>query len=445
MRVAVVSKFGSGLSFVMRLIDEGHDVLFFNEGEGLNKIGKGIAPLASGWAHVLDWCKVGAGAGIPTLLWFDSSGAGERADEARKAGLYVVGGSAFCDKMEKDRSFGFKMAERIGATLPPYVEFPDLAQTIEYAKGLGDTEVYWKSDKYLGADGTQGLKDSERAVKYLTRVAAKHGTHFTNMLQLKIEGVAFSTQRWFNGREFVGPVEHTIEHKKFMNDDIGPATGCAFNSVWFQDESDVAEMLGFEQLAAVLRENDAPPGCYDANSIIDEDGQPHFLEWCARCGYDAEPTSLRLVPDLGGFLWYLATGQGAPVLPRTGVIAHTIRLSIPPYPSEAVEPGEKASSIGVGIDGIDGYWDGHFIAYDLMLDEHGHAMATSEGVVGLAYAEGKSLARLNKTVVDYAKDELRIPGLMFRTDADKAIGADAKKLEAAGVEVPQGLLPEEDE
>ena len=47
---------------------------------------------------------------------------------ARALGIATVGGGAFCDRLENDRSFGFKVAKDAGALLPPYEEFASFDQ-----------------------------------------------------------------------------------------------------------------------------------------------------------------------------------------------------------------------------------------------------------------------------------------------------------------------------
>jgi len=41
-------------------------------------------------------------------------------------------------------------------------------------------------------------------------------------LQKKISGIELSINRYFNGHDWVGPSELTIEHKSLFNDNIGP-------------------------------------------------------------------------------------------------------------------------------------------------------------------------------------------------------------------------------
>ena len=306
---------------------------------------------------------------------------------------------------------------------------------------MGDTSVYWKSDRYLESDATYGAKSGEDLAQYLQRIRRKYGNRIRCQVQDKIDGIPISTAQWFNGKEFVGPIFGTIEHKKFLNDDVGPSTGCALNAVWAYPESEVelAEKLGWPEFASILRRNDAPPRIDDMNAVVDDDGDAFFLEHTPRCGYDSEPTAFRLVGDLTRFLWNVATGQGS--MPDiSSHIAFAVRLSVPPYPWEHVEHDARHTPIGVPIQGADGLWDGRFIPYQVMASEEGLAVAAPEAIVGLSLASSRVLGVAHRVAVDYAKEELRVPGLSFRTDGDFVIREDAKALRKVLGDSPEGLV-----
>ena len=84
-------------------------------------------------------------------------------------------------------------------------------------------------DKALGSYCGCDSQDLVVMMDYFESVA-KHAPEF--ILQDFIEGSCVSTEGWFNGYDWMEPFNHTIEHKKMMNDELGPSTGCAFNVVW---------------------------------------------------------------------------------------------------------------------------------------------------------------------------------------------------------------------
>lgn len=440
MRIAIASSFACGLSFWSRLSDEGSHVRVWLQDKEQAEVGRGLVEQATGWNDLLTWAKAGAITGEPTVMLFDSSGMGEQADEARKWGLHVIGGGKFCDKLEKDRSFGFEIARAAGAVLPDYKDFKSFDEAREFARSLPEESVYWKSDRFLESDATHKAVSGEELVEYLDSIIRRFGPRGECMIQETVEGIAVSTARWWNGKSFVGPYEGTIEHKKSWNDDVGPATGCAFNALWFYPdyETEIAQQLGFEMLAQAFLREQAPPGIYDMNSIAGADGVPYFLEWTPRFGYDSEPTSLCLWPNLSKFLWAIATGTELDE--PSDDLAYTLRLTVPPYPWEHAKKDYKHGAYGVEVRGVDSLWEGDFLGYELAFDqERGLYVASPEGIVGCAYAQGTQLSELADEALETAKS-LRASGLQYRTDGADAIREDARRLLSSGFEVPSSLL-----
>lgn len=440
MRVAVASAFGCGLPWWRRLHDEGHDVRVWIEPRSHKTVGDGLIRKAGTYEEALSWAKEGSLGGEPTLILFDSSGLGHRADEARKWGLHVVGGGAFCDRLEKDRAFGQRIAQGAGARVPPYQEFGSIADCLTHVKGIGDTATFFKTDRYIDSDATHGADSGEAMAEYLAGLIRTSGGHGKCILQEKIDGVPLSTARWWNGSVFVGPYEATYENKKLMNDNVGPATGCSFNAVWFyaEEQPQIAALLGWESLETAFRKHSAPPGLYDINAIVDDEGEAWYLEWTPRLGYDSEMTSQRLIPDLGAHLYAVATGREP--APLYDDLAYAVRLAIPPYPWEYGEKNEKGTADGRPIYGADGLWDKHFIGYAVRDEEQGELVAAGpEGLIGLSLANGDALGALHEEAIDYAKS-LRVPGLMYRTDGARDTAEAAEKLLGAGIEIHEGLL-----
>jgi phosphoribosylamine--glycine ligase len=404
-------------------------------------VAEGIVPLCDSYHDLVDWVKSSP---EPAMLLFDSSGMGKLADDARKSGIHVIGGGSFCDRLEKDRAFGRKIAQDNGIDSPPFVEFSSIEECIGFAKAGGvDRPVYWKTDAYIEGDATHKCEDAEDLVDYLTYMQSKARPGTKCILEEALDGFALSTARYWNGRAWVGPYEATLERKPFMPGNVGPSTGCSINAVTFyaDDTPTIAQMLNWDGLSAPFLKYEAPPGLYDINAIVGE-GEAHFLEWTPRFGYDSEPTSNLLFDNYSEWLWQVATGQGN-AEPSRDEIALSIRISVPPAPWEHGERDEKGSAVGVPIRGAVGdLWSEGFMAYQVMVDENGLAVAAPEGLVGLSTAVGDTVSELADDVIDFAKDELRIPGKSFwAVGVGEAIQEDAGKCADNGVDdLHEGLF-----
>jgi phosphoribosylamine--glycine ligase len=438
MRFAIVDPFGCGLSFAARLRDEGHDVkLYIDKGKGRERsdthahIGEGIVDVEPDFELLAEW----AGETIDSIALFTGSGLGDKAEALRERGLIVVGGGTFCDRLENDRLFGFEIAEEAGSALPPYEEFSSLADVKKRAKTL-DREIFFKTNRFIGADASRGCDTGDELVRYIDELRDQGVPDLTaGILQDKIDGVALSIARWWNGRAWVGPYELTIELKGYGNDDFGPSTGCSLNALWFADESGAAEI--FDALGVRFREENAPPGIYDINFIVDDDGKYWFLEHTPRFGYDAEPISTRLIDDLGSWLRFVGMGIDGAVFSRD--LAYAVRLSVQPYPWEHAHWADKKTCVGVRVNGTDGLWAENFVAYQVRQVPHGLEVASPEGIIGLSAAVGDRLSSLHDEAIEFA-DQLDCSGIFCRTDGAVKLKEIAERLKKAGVVIHEGML-----
>ena len=442
MRFAVISNEGTSLVYWMRLQDEGNDVRVWIAPRSERNIGDGLVKKFGSFEALAAW-----GQEKPTVFIFDCTGQGDKADYLRKRGHLVVGGGSFMDKLEMDRVYGGRLSKEAGVVEPETQEHNSLSDSIKWLTKNDDGRGwYFKTDKYLDSDATQGADSVEQMVRYLEFMKTKYGDRIPNILQEKIKGVALSTACYWNGRAWLPPYEGTIEHKKFMDGDVGPSTGCSFNIIWFYDNFPrICKELQWEKVGEIFRKEEAPPGLYDINAQVGNDGKAYFLEWTPRFGYDSEPTAQRaLTIPMGEFFYGLATGTLTEAPFDTSVVQMSVRLSVSPYPWERVEDiPNKKSCIGKPIWGNDGLWDGNFIGYGLGLDDEKNLVVkTATGLVGLAATSGTDLEEMNDEILDFVRSELEIPGLQYRTDADKVIGKDVDALRKLGYEIPLVTTPE---
>lgn len=433
MRFAYHSFDGVTLSWARRLHDEGHEVLFYVKGDRKNTIGRGIVNVASSLAQWRAWGLMDPS----TIYFFDATESGELADQLAKQGCLVVNGGTFQDRLELDRAWGADIATRAGILVPPTYKFGSIAEAISFLQSnpvqqAGDGGWAWKPDKDIGTDATLVAKDAETIVDHVQQISRRFGDGLKCILQERIDGVAVSTARWWNGKTWVGPIEGTIENKKLMNDNLGPATGCSLNVVWFYRDEDVriAQELHFEALAEEFRRVKAPAGLYDINCILDKRGA-WFLEWTPRLGVDSEITSQRGIMALGEFIHALVLGLPVDQYFDTDQAYFDVRLTIPPYPFHTKE--DKSPARDSRVKGEDGLWEGMFVAGDLAYnDELGLHSASDEGIVGFCVCAGRSVKKTYAKIYEWIKDNLKVPDLQYRTDAAKVIQEDLDKMAEYG-------------
>lgn len=434
-RFAYHSLDGVTLSWARRLHDEGNEVLFFVKEDRKNAIGRGIVPMASSYAQWQSW-----GLADPsTIFFFDQTASGEHADSLRNMGRLVIGGGSFMDRLELDRKWGSDIAAKCGIAIPPTKAFSSITEAISFLQTnpkqeFGDGGWAWKPDRDIGCDATLVGKDAQTIIDHVLQIRRRFGDNQKCIIQEKIDGVAVSTARWWNGMSWVGPFEGTVENKKFMDKNLGPATGCSLNLVWFyrEEEPIIGEQLHFEALANVFRKNNAPPGLYDINCILDSRAA-WFLEWTPRLGIDSELTSQRGISNLGNFLASLVRGHSVEEFFDIDQAYFDVRLSVPPYPNSIDAKDYKSPALEVRLQGIDGLWDGMYVCAKIAWDEElGIHCIDPSGMIGSCVMAGTSLKKTYEKMYTWIKEKLKVPDLQYRTDAAEIIQEDLDKLTKFG-------------
>jgi phosphoribosylamine--glycine ligase len=83
---------------------------------------------------------------------------------------------------------------------------------------------------------------------YLQNKFINRGQRIT--LHKRVRGVEIGVGRYFNGKDWVGPIEINLEHKKFFPGDIGPLTSEMGTLAWY-DENENNKL--FQETLAKLK------------------------------------------------------------------------------------------------------------------------------------------------------------------------------------------------
>ena len=325
----------------------------------------------------------------PECVIFDSSAMGDLADGIGKY-LPVWGGSAIADAMEQDRGFGIELMARCGIRIPRTVIFDPLRgedglpdAQVPFSRVRGHLEeaiafvrrekARWIIKPYAsgGSAGTYVSHDPNDMVEYLQHLLEQRTLPLLEpfLLQEWKDGVEVSTEVWLRHGEIVpGSWSGTIERKKFMAGDLGPATGASTSVVWaYQKEPKILEYTFPPAFRAWLRRPEGPDGrvhpplhgpC-DLNVIV-SDAEPHIpygLEFTVRFGYGAY-FALAEVLGEGWHTILPAAAQGTLAhLPTKAGFGYACRVTVPPYPVDDEISHEKKPDlyrdimeIGTGVD-----------------------------------------------------------------------------------------------
>lgn len=375
MNVLIDSAEGDGLGLALRLQEEGHAVALSIAEDKSHRVGDGLVAKVDDPVH--------AARKNADFVIFDMVGRGGIADALVDDDVCVIGAGRFQDKLELDRLSAMMIFEAVGLLVPPYEAFPDgdLDRAIRFVE-RADRKMVFKPCGNLGTDKTFLAEDAEEMVEYLdhlTRSGEKIGPF---LLQDFVKGAEVSTERWYAAGEPIPGLDNcTLEEKKFLAGNLGPAVGCAGNVVFPGDPRLVRMTVG--KLDRLCAEHDVC-GPVDLNAIVDH-GRAYILEATPRFGYDALQAFLGMwrMP-LGETLYEIAEGDVPDVSLHPGVAA-AVRVSVPPYPA-----GDAAIAKGCPI--VDDILDDPAIwPCDVMLDDDRLVITGSDASAYVVTGKGPTL------------------------------------------------------
>ena len=245
-----------------QVVKEGHEVKLFIEAASEREIADGFVPKTDDWVAEVPWADV--------VVFDDVLGQGAKAHQLRQTGKLVVGGSPYTDQLEDDRAFGQQELKKAGVSIIPQENFHSFDDALAFVRSNPNRYVIKPSGeaqniKQLlfvgededGKDVIQVLEDYQRA--WADRVKAFQ-------LQRRIVGVEVAAGAFFNGKEFVLPVNVNFEHKKLFPGDIGPSTG-EMGTAMFWSEPTRLFNATLKKMEARLRD-ERYVGYIDVNCIV---------------------------------------------------------------------------------------------------------------------------------------------------------------------------------
>ncbi len=244
MYICLMSAFGDGLWFGALMEREGHNVHYTLASDRFDRMLSGIipAPTLVGKGEIYTPDKY-------DLIVFDLTGMGEAADYARTL-TPVIGDSVLADKLEHDRLFGIEYMQKCGIAVPPFEHFTDPAEGIRYLKKT-KKRVVFKPCGPTDCASTYVSKDHEDMIRFMDVLFRKAQVK-EYILQTFIPGTELSTEAWITQDGYCAP-NHTLETKKLMSGDIGPATGCSGAVTWMPARETSAFKQGLKKATNQLQ------------------------------------------------------------------------------------------------------------------------------------------------------------------------------------------------
>ncbi|MEX2125268.1 MAG: phosphoribosylglycinamide synthetase C domain-containing protein [Woeseia sp.] len=405
-----------------QIVKEGHDVKYFIESESEKSIGDGFIPKVNSWEKHVKWADV--------IVFDDVLGLGEKAQKLREAGKHVVGGTAYTDRLEDDRSFGQEELKRHGVSIIPFQEFTDFDSAIRYVEENPSAYVIKPSGEAQNIKRLLfvGREDDGKDVVHVLQSykAVYSDTVKVFQLQRRVRGVEVAVGAFFNGKEFMQPINVNFEHKLLFPGDIGPSTGEMGTCMYWSGPNRI-----FKATLAKLEERLAEEGYVgyiDVNCIVNGQGI-YPLEFTARFGYptisiQADSLSMPLADFISG----MADGSLKTFKFKRG-FQIGVRIVVPPFPYNDPKTFEANSKDRVVIFRRPNYEGIHI--EDVKLVKGEWLITGNTGVVLIVTGQGISVKQAQSQAYQRVSNIL-IPNMYYRKDIGDRWFEDHDKLHTWG-------------
>jgi len=401
---------------------EGNEVRYFIENETEREIGDGFVPKVDDWESHVDWADV--------IVFDDVMGQGEKAAALRAAGKHVVGGTAYTDRLEDDRSFGQQELRKHGVSIIPFHEFTDFDSAIEHVRANPGPYVIKPSGEAQNIKRLLfvGQEDDGLDVVHVLQSykAVYSDTVKVFQLQKRVRGVEVAVGAFFNGNDFMLPINVNFEHKPLFPGNIGPATGEMGTCMYWSEPNKI-----FRATLAKLRDRLAEEGYVgymDVNCIVNGQGI-YPLEFTARFGYPTISIQADgIAMPMGEFFHGMADGSLSRFKTRSG-FQIGLRIVVPPFPyddpktfsansKDRVIIFRKPNREGVHIEDV--------------REVNGEWLITGHtGVVLIVTGMGPSVKQAQAQAYQRVRNVL-IPNMYYRTDIGDRWFEDHDKLHTWG-------------
>ena len=404
MRICLASEFGEGLWLSWLMAQEGHDTSAVVKNEKYAEALGGLVKVMPG-AEVYEASKY-------DLVVLDATGMGEMADQAREE-VPTIGDSVLADTLENDRLFALDFMTRCGLQVAPYEAFDNPADAIRLIKKTKKRYCFKPIGEQDDKSTTYVSCSADDMLRYFD-VLFRSAKVSQFILQEYVEGTEVSLEAYINETGYYA-LNATLETKKLMNGDLGPNTGCSGSLCWMLKKENALFEKGLKKCIQPVQEM-GYVGPLDLNCIVNASGA-WSLEFTPRFGYDATALLTRLLPvSFADFLYAVASNQTVPDLTALHPFCASVRLSVPPYPSEGLPA--KFYKESVPIQGLTEKNLDKFFLYDARLREEGSDDLETAGLcgwIGSPLACGETPGGAFESAYQML-EEVRVPNAQYRTD-----------------------------
>ena len=401
---------------------EGHEVKVYIKAKSDQDVYKGFVDKVERWEEFADWADV---------IVFDDVEFGGVAEKLRKKGKLVIGGSEYTDRLEMDREFGQQELKKYGVNILPSWPFTNYDDAISFIKNNPDKYVFKPSGNT--PSGGKGLlfigqeedgKDLVELLEQNKNVWQKKAPLF--QLQKFVAGVEIAVGAFFNGKDFIYPINVNFEHKRIFSGDIGPLSG-EMGTLMFWGEPNTLFKATLGKMLPSLQQS-GYIGYIDINCIVNGRGI-YPLEFTSRMGYPTIFIQLEgIAMSAGEWLSKLAKQESFELKTKKG-FQTGVRIFVPSYFDREASSIELYHDLpilfkkSVNLEGI------HI--EDVKIEDGVWRVAGKSGVLMTVTGSGTTVEESRKQAYSRIQN-IMVTNVFYRTDIGAKWSEDSDRLHTWG-------------
>ncbi len=411
MNILFISKSASGIDLVRTLQKEGHNVKLFIEDKNVKSCFTFMVKKIDNWKKELVWAKDG-------LIIFDDSGYGKIQDDLRKKGFNVFGGSEIADKLEFEREYTDYIFNKYKIKTFKTTSFENISKAAEFAiKHRGQWVIKREKDNSKFVSYASHDPKGRDVIELLKNYSIIPGLNSQPVsLQKKIDGIEIGVGRYFNGENWVGPIEINVEHPHLFAGDVGQFTSEMGTVAWYTNKENKLYQETLKKLEVFLR-GIKFKGDIAINCIVDSKNA-YGLELTPRLGSPIVHLQQELhTSPWGEFLLAIAKGEDYDLKWKKGY-GVVMTLAVPPFPFGKLFKTEVCFGLSINLDSIkkEEMSHIHFEEVSKRPDKQEHYYISGiDGYVGYTTALGKTISDAHKKALQLTK-KIKVPKLFYRND-----------------------------
>jgi len=246
-------------------------------------------------------------------------------------------------------------------------------------------------------------------------------------LQKFVSGVEVAVGAFFNGKDFIRPINVNFEHKRMFPGDIGPMAGELGTLMYWSQPNAI-----FNQTLAKMKEKlveSGYVGYIDINCIANSKGV-WPLEFTSRFGYPTISIQMEgILTPINEFLYNMAAGQNFELKTKRGFQVGVV-IAVPPYPFNDPNSFKRYSEDAVILFKNANNLEGIHLG-DVKLVDGDWRLAGVSGYALVVTGSGSTVEAARKQTYNRVSN-IMLPNMFWRTDIGLKWNMDSDRLQTWG-------------